>query len=178
MLRCPGCTHQVVALVREGEANCIMCGTRWVPRERVVSPAPATRGHRFVTPDPKPRRRIVDADAGVEKVKREGRCRVCKARGVYSSEPNPYGHVLLTRHHTVPKSAGGDDVDDNIGPVCGDGTVGCHSDIEEYRAGAREAYRLAMTPSEVAYVTARKSLAWLDRHYPEPGGSGKIEARP
>src|SRR6478752_5264783 len=54
--------------------------------------------------DPKPSARIVDPQAGLEKLGREGRCRLCL-------KPWTQG---LTRHHLVKRSQGGDDVEDNI----------------------------------------------------------------
>jgi hypothetical protein len=109
---------------------------------------------RPVTPDPKPTARIIDPDAGRAKVWGERRCRVCC---------QPYD---LTRHHLVPVSLGGDDVDDNIVPLCGDGTRGCHGLVEDFRADYRHALRLTMAAEEVAYVVAKKGEAWLDRYYP------------
>jgi len=120
--------------------------------------------------DFKPARRIVDPNAGIEKVRGEGRCRICKRK--------PSGHPLhsLNRAHLVSRGQRGDDVDANIIPLCGSGVSGCHGVLtshhrdgstgmtyEEAATGLREALR----EDEVAYVTQKKSQAWLDRTYPK-----------
>ena len=120
----------------------------------------------------KPAARIVNPLAGIEKLRREGRCRVCKRK--------PSGHYVdaLNRMHLVPKSQRGDDVDDNIVPGCGSGTAGCHGVLtSRNRDGATGrtweevagALRATLTKEEIAYVVAKKSAAWLDEHYPERG---------
>lgn len=64
-------------------------------------------------PDPKPDARIVDPTATRRKVLGDRACRAC-------------GNQAATGHHLLPKGERGDDVVDNIVPVCGDGTQGCH----------------------------------------------------
>lgn len=76
-------------------------------------------------------------------------------------------------HHVVPRGSPnfGDDVAANIVPLCGDGTRGCHGDVEARRNQAREklgAYLQESRPDTIAYV--RKKIepggdAWLERHY-------------
>lgn len=70
-------------------------------------------------------------------------------------------------HHLVPRSHGGDDVPENLVPLCGDGTKGCHADVEERRGDARGKIRARLLGCQVAYVTERAGAGYLDRHYPE-----------
>jgi hypothetical protein len=108
-------------------------------------------------PDPKPRKRVVNPDAGVEKVygpTGERACRVCRRRG------------FVSRHHLVKRSQGGDDVDENIVPLCGDGVAGCHGRVEAKHRETLVALRKALRPDELDYIILRKGEAWLDRMYP------------
>lgn len=174
VLRCPTCKEDTIAVIAEGSAVCVWCGNSWpvsglVPK-LAAKPA-STRSSRPppVEPDPKPPRRIKDPQAGAEKTRREARCRICGAPGVYYTDANPHGMTKLTRHHLVPRSQRGDDVDDNLVPLCGDGTTGCHSDIEEYRYGARVALRAHLFAPEVDYVVAKRGREWLEKSYPLQG---------
>lgn len=117
---------------------------------------PDNRPSRPFRPDPKPAPRIVSDKAGRRKVMAEGRCRLCG----YAAE--------LSRHHLVPKGQQGDDVDDNIVPLCGSGTTGCHGDVEHWTSGARSKLRGRLTPAELSYIERKKGVAWLDKRYPRP----------
>jgi hypothetical protein len=110
--------------------------------------------------------RIVDHEAGKAKVyQRERACRVC-------------GDTRVSRHHLVGRGVGGDDVEANIVPVCGDGVLGCHGGLTDghQRLGAdgvlrtgreiRVVLRAKLRPEEVAYVLDTKGADWLDRTYP------------
>lgn len=102
--------------------------------------------------DPRPARRIIDPRAGRRKVWLEGRCRACGA-----------GH--LERHHLVPRSLGGDDVDANLIPLC----LLCHDAFERspsHRRIVGRIIRATLLPDELAYIIERKSEAFLDRYYP------------
>lgn len=76
----------------------------------------------------------------------------------------------VSLHHVVSRSLGGDDVAENLIPLCGDGTRGCHGAIENHtrhwRAVAAN-IRESLTNDELEYATQTKSLVWLDRYYPE-----------
>lgn len=101
------------------------------------------------------RPRKVDHGAGKKKLKRENACRVCR-----------FGHRPMTRHHLVPRSLLGDDVEDNLIPLC----IFCHEKFEHdgherRRVGA--AIRNTMTEAELAYVLERKGEVFLERYYPE-----------
>lgn len=102
-------------------------------------------------PDVKPRPRIIDPRAGTEKLIREGHCRLC----CHSLNALNLRGIGLTRHHLIARIQGGDDVDDNLVPLCGNGTTGCHGDVEHYRAMARERLRRVLTQDELRYVNER-----------------------
>lgn len=89
-----------------------------------------------VTPHPRPDARIVDRTATTRKVLAEPECRAC-------------GEPAATGHHVIPKSERGDDVLDNIAPVCGSGTTGCHGLTE---ARDRETRHQLIRAENVAYV--------------------------
>lgn len=102
--------------------------------------------------DPKPHRRIVNPAAGLEKVKKEGRCRVTKS-------PNN-----LTRFHLVGKDLGGDDVDDNIVPI----THGFHMAWEHNPRGKIILGPLIwkrLTKEERQYVLDKKGPDYARRYY-------------
>jgi len=107
--------------------------------------------------DPKPAKRIVDPDAGRAKVALQGRCRACGRGGP------------LNRAHLVPKGQRGDDVDENIVPLCGSGSTGCHGALTDHRNGwllVAAALRADLTADEIAYCIQKKGEDWLDRTYP------------
>jgi hypothetical protein len=121
---------------------------------------------REARPDPKPAARIIDATVGYDKLRREQRCRLCGRFFAYG--------LGLSRHHLVPRGQGGDDVAENIVPLCGDGTRGCHGKVEHYRS-ARVKLRARLRREETRYAIRRmgddgrepeKGRAWLDRRYP------------
>lgn len=91
------------------------------------------------------RRKVADArtwtELRSEKLFGE-RCRCCGARAD-------------SLHHLVSRSRGGDDVADNLVPLCGDGTRGCHGSIERRTYGALHALALNLTDGEYAYVVGK-----------------------
>jgi hypothetical protein len=113
--------------------------------------------------DPRPPKRIVDRKAGVEKLRREARCRACGR--------SPSGHLLdaLNRAHLVSRGQGGDDVDANIVPLCGSGTSGCHGALTDHRPGweaTAAKLRSSLRPDELEYILSKKGQDWLERVYP------------
>jgi hypothetical protein len=64
-------------------------------------------------PDPKPRKRIIDPDARVRKLARDRYCRSC-------------GRRATNCHHLIGKGQSGDDLAENLIPLCGSGSDGCH----------------------------------------------------
>jgi len=101
--------------------------------------------------DPKPPARIVDKNAGREKVAREGRCRV-------TGKPFP------TRFHLVGKDLGGDDIDANIVPVHWE----VHHMWEHVRGGKKlygPAIWNALFEWEKDYVLEKKGVDFVRRYY-------------
>lgn len=105
--------------------------------------------------DPKPLRRHRADRLEWERIVhwKLGPCRVCGEGGT-------------TLHHLVPRSLGGDDVADNIVPLCGDGTRGCHGAVEARDHQALRELRLSLTPGELKYVLRKKGSDFLDRYLP------------
>jgi 5-methylcytosine-specific restriction endonuclease McrA len=104
-------------------------------------------------PNPRPARRIVDRDAGRSKVAGAA-CRVCG------------GRTGLERHHLVPRSQRGDDVDENIVPLCGPWMPSCHKLVTENDPAALATLRGRLWPEEEAYVARKMGWGWLERRYP------------
>lgn len=88
-------------------------------------------------------------------------CRVC------GGVPDGRVHVwLVTAHHLIPRSLGGLWTESNIVPLCGDGTRGCHGDIERRHPDALYKLRASLTDAEYSYVCERAGEGFLDRYYP------------
>lgn len=111
---------------------------------------------RDVKPDPKRRRRHVETPGWWKKQQRRktGKCVLCRRTRKTSW------------HHLVPRSQGGGDVEENLVELCGDGTTGCHGDIEARRRGARHHLRSKLTVAQTAYIIGRTNRDWIERHYP------------
>ena len=107
--------------------------------------------------DPKPARRVKADKAGWERIREEkinGRsCRVCVA------------FLAATAHHLVPRSLGGDDVEDNLVGLCGSGTTGCHGLVEARDPWACSLLGLRLEPAERDYVIGKKGADFLARYY-------------
>lgn len=106
--------------------------------------------------DPKPARRVkATGERWAElRILKVGQCRICR---------DAFG---LTLHHLVPRSLGGDDVPNNLVPLCGSGTTGCHGDVEHRDPVALSLLRLSLTEDELAYLAAKKGPEFVDRYYP------------
>jgi 5-methylcytosine-specific restriction endonuclease McrA len=100
------------------------------------------------------RGRIRNREAGRDKLFLERKCRLCPRRI----------RDGLTRHHLVPRASPflGDDVDDNLMPLC----LPCHDKEKLGDGETRQAIRHAMTGDETAYVLQKMGLEWLNRRYP------------
>lgn len=75
------------------------------------------------------------------------------------------GHIDISVHHILPRSQGGDDVWENLVPLCGDGTTGCHGAVEAGSDAVCRAlgrYLLGDRPDTIAYLKKK-----LRRHGPE-----------
>jgi hypothetical protein len=120
-------------------------------------------------PRPKPPKRHKATRAEWERLRAEklGPCRGCNT------------HLFLTLHHVVPRSLRGGDVAENLIPLCGSGTDGCHGAIQTRTPGWEHVaarVRARFTPQELAYVHLLKGPEFLERYYPaglgEPGVAG------
>jgi hypothetical protein len=68
-------------------------------------------------------------------------------------------------HHILPRSHSGDDVVENLAPVCRHD----HRRIEARDPAARVALRGALMPANLAYLhdkLGERTLGWLERNYP------------
>ncbi len=107
-------------------------------------------------PDPKPAPRVVDKTASRRKLLVDRTCRACGAHAVNC-------------HHLVGRGQGGDDVFNNLIPLCGNGSMGCHGALHgtpytDSRTGrrwtardVRQAIGLGLRPSEYRYVLEKLS---------------------
>ncbi len=106
-----------------------------------------------MTSIPKPQKRIIDKEVGYEKCRAERYCRACR---------NPWSD----RHHLVPRSLGGDDLDANIVPLCNPCNLDFHLSPKG-RETVGAAVRKTLSDDELGYIVSKKSWAFLDRYYPE-----------
>lgn len=111
-------------------------------------------------PDPKPAKRHVATQKEWQRIRESvfpTWCRVCEARRADNL------------HHVIPRSGRGSDVIENLLPVCGSGTTGCHGLIEGRSEWARGRVREAILadPAMTDYVVERKGWGWLDKAYPQ-----------
>jgi hypothetical protein len=136
-------------------------------------------------PDPKPAARVVDTAFGYDKIEAEGKCRACgKVLATVRQGAHPI--AALNRAHLVGKGVRGDDVDNNVIPLGGSGSTGCHGIQTSGNAGLNchgvktshgqvvQAIRKTMRPEERQYIIAKKSRAWLEQHYPTQALSAGI----
>jgi hypothetical protein len=105
------------------------------------------------------RHRATQAEWDTIRDEKAGPCRVCGEHAVWA----------ISYHHLVPRSLGGDDVEDNLIPLCGDGTTGCHGKLENHPRGwerIAHAVRHSLTPAELGYVLDTKGMEFLERYLP------------
>jgi hypothetical protein len=109
-----------------------------------------------MTADPKPvrekrrkggrtlRDQVYDPAANKRKLLGEPDCRICG---------KPAGGC----HHLVPKGGPhyGDDVEENLVPLCGSGTTGCHGKIEDYDGDACVELGARLSVEETEYVLGK-----------------------
>ncbi|HSE45683.1 MAG TPA: HNH endonuclease signature motif containing protein [Gemmatimonadales bacterium] len=65
------------------------------------------------------------------------------------------GGIDISIHHILPRGQGGDDVWENLAPLCGDGTTGCHGGIEhgtDATCYAFGRYLLSQRPDTLRYL--------------------------
>lgn len=69
----------------------------------------------------------------------------------------------LSLHHLVSRSLGGDDVADNLAPLCGDGTRGCHGRVENRELAFLTVLAESLTDAEYAYIIGKLGEAGPER---------------
>lgn len=97
------------------------------------------------------------SDAAKRKLLRERWCRLCE-------------RPATNTHHLLYRSHGGDDVPENLIPLCGSGTTGCHGKIHAHDPDARELLAMKVMPEEMDYLVGKlggydRAVAWLGRVY-------------
>lgn len=112
--------------------------------------------------DPKPEPRVKSPEA-LREAREAFRGHPCVACGD--------GRVGVSLHHVVPRSQGGDDVVENLVPLCGDGTRGCHGLLETHgpgweRVAARVRAFVLGRASRTGYVVGKIGRERFDRRYP------------
>lgn len=95
------------------------------------------RYHRHVA-SPKEWQRIV--------AEKTGPCRVC------GSQANGRMESRITFHHIVSRAQGGDDVAENIAPVC----LACHERLTRHEAVAEAKLYEGLTAAERAYMERKR----------------------
>ena len=68
------------------------------------------------------------------------------------------GGIDISIHHILPRGQGGDDVWENLVPLCGSGTTGCHGGVEGGLDSVTHAlgrYVLAERPDTIKYLRKR-----------------------
>lgn len=115
------------------------------------------------SPAPKPQGRIVASPAEWDRLRGLFTHACCVSCGL----------PCESLHHVVPRSQGGDDIEMNLAPMCGDGTRGCHGRLESHApgweriAGHVRAYVMARASRHV-YVLDKIGQDRFDRRYPQP----------
>lgn len=120
-----------------------------------------------VTPDPKARsltrgrpkyRRIVASPKSWQRIAdaKLGPCRVCGAQG---SNGTLHGKIQL--HHIVSREDHGDDVPDNVAPLC----PHCHAHLTQRTPEVCRAFLLTLTDGEYSYMIDRGGEGYPERAY-------------
>ena len=91
---------------------------------------------------------------------KQGPCLICERLGVRVLPP--YG---MDFHHLVPRARGGDDVAENIVPLCSLH----HHDVTVRNVHALHALRLMLNESERAYCEAKMGAEWRVRLFGSEG---------
>jgi 5-methylcytosine-specific restriction endonuclease McrA len=103
------------------------------------------------------RRKIASAK-GWQKIvdEKQGPCRIC-------SDPASNGrlHSRIEFHHVVTRQDGGDDIPDNIVPLCPQ----CHGSVTARKAGYGLLLLLSLTVAEHAYMVKRGGKDYPSRVY-------------
>jgi hypothetical protein len=109
----------------------------------------------FHLADPKPAKRVKADPNEWQRLRAEkiALCRVCAEK------------IGSTLHHLVPKSLGGGDVAENLVPLCGSGTMGCHGLVEAHNMWACDLLGRRLTEAERRYVVDTKGAYYLESRY-------------
>ncbi len=90
-----------------------------------------------------------------------GTCRVCEKPARWTGSHHRAGRYPVCFHHVVPRDLHGDDVADNIVPVCFD----CHTLLHRRDPDAGRALITSLTDGEYAYAVCRLGEAVWERVY-------------
>lgn len=125
---------------------------------RVSGTAVATKQ---VTPAPKPPKRHKAAQGEWDTIRAAFAHAACAHCGLRAE----------SLHHIVSKARGGDDVEANLVPLCGDGTRGCHGLLESHgtgweRVAASVRNYVCSRSDRWAYVLGKLGETLFDRTYP------------
>lgn len=85
---------------------------------------------------------------------KQGPCRLCLDP---AANGRLYGRIEF--HHLLSRARGGDDVAENIIPLC----PGCHEHVTRNRVYALRALARVLTPAEVAYLVAALGEGAIER---------------
>lgn len=98
-------------------------------------------------------REVADATRWAElRALKLGPCVVCR----YLGAKQEFSSSL---HHVVSKSLGGDDIAENLVPVCGSGTTGCHGLLEAHHPETCRAFAAAVQQyDDAVYAYAIEKL--------------------
>jgi 5-methylcytosine-specific restriction endonuclease McrA len=94
--------------------------------------------------------RIMDA--------KQGSCRVCKRATTYLPA---FQAASVTWHHVIPRDFHGDDVNDNIVPLC----FACHEHVTALKPDACLALCASLTDAEYAYAIGKLGEGAFERVY-------------
>lgn len=118
------------------------------PRPKSAQLARGARRYRRKVASPKRWQAIIDA--------KQGPCRAC-------NDPATNGRLygLIQFHHLVARVHGGDDLADNIVPLC----PVCHDAVTRRDAGAADLMLRSLTDAEYAYAIQRGGEDYFERAY-------------
>jgi 5-methylcytosine-specific restriction endonuclease McrA len=85
---------------------------------------------------------------------KQGPCRVCR-----DPASNGSVHAHITFHHLVARAQGGDDVSDNIVPLC----QGCHGLATLRNPLVLEVLARSLTDAEYAYIVGKLGESGMER---------------
>lgn len=124
-------------------------------REPMTDAKPYPKRSQLHRPARRPKRIVATkAQWAVIAAAKLGPCRVCCDPGHNGSQ---FGRIQL--HHLVPRSQLGDDVADNIAPVC----LACHAAVTTRDSGALLAIASSLTDAEYAYCIGKLGEGAIER---------------